>query len=271
MKYHSYTLMKLHSITVVVFGFLCLSSNGQTSFLIDFETDDQGAVLEAGSVDLGTNEPYRNIFGSGSGVTLSTDSPTERPLNLYDTEGTGGLDPDLERNSTGSGQWAGGSNLDLMVGNVLIINTNTDLGTPNDYGFGGVLTFDFDVQLSEFGFHFIDLDSATNGSVTFADGLGNSTTLQFEDFEETSTYTLPATGASFATTGVSFGNRFANEISEITASDLGLSSFNSVTFNLTGSGAIGTVFGTTLVTVPETSSSCLVMFSVILLASRRKR
>ncbi|MEP5672108.1 MAG: PEP-CTERM sorting domain-containing protein [Luteolibacter sp.] len=214
-------------------------------------------------MDLATNEPYRNLFAPGVGVRLSTDNPGSNPLNLYDTEGTGGADDDLERNSTGSGLWAGGSHLGLVVNNVLIINTNTDLTTPNDAAAGGTMVLDFDLSLSEFGFDFIDLDTSANGSITFSDisGGSGSTTIGFAQFEQ-------GYGGVFERANVTFGDRYANRVLGITASDLGLTSFDRVSFNLTSSGGIGTIYATT---VPEPSTSLVAILGLAGMALSRKR
>ncbi|MGJ8642839.1 MAG: hypothetical protein ACSHX9_05485 [Luteolibacter sp.] len=257
--------MKRPQLITAILAALTASSFAQTSFVIDFEHDDQGNQLIAGSVDLAANEPYRNLFGKGSGVQLSTNNPENMPLNLYNTEGTGGADDDLERNSTGSGLWAGGSDLKLLVNNALIINTDTNLATPNDDGMGGDMILNFDVALNSFGFDFIDLDSAANGSITFLDSSsGTSRTVSFADFEDTP-------DARLARTGVAFGDRHANRVLNIGANELRMSSFDQVTFSLLSSGGIGTIYGTTVTPVPEPTAPSILLGGLALLVLIRRR
>ncbi|MFD2256345.1 PEP-CTERM sorting domain-containing protein [Luteolibacter algae] len=258
MKYSS-----LLSVTVA----LCFSPvlNAQT-FVVDFETDDTGAPLVAGAVDLQAKQPYANLFGGDKGLTITSGNSATNPLNLYNTEATGGADDDLERNSTGTGDWAGGSLTRDVLHNVLIINTNTDLTTPNDSGSGGEFGLEFDVDLISFGFDFVDLDRSESGAITFLDtNTGRSQTIQFTEFESGS-------GSVFEREGVLFGNRHANRVDEITATSLGLSSFDQITFTMKSSGGIGTLYGTTLVdSVPEPSSALLLLSGLTFLGFKRRR
>ncbi|MFK7935096.1 MAG: hypothetical protein AB8G22_16410, partial [Saprospiraceae bacterium] len=129
-----------------------------TTYSINFDTDPAGNALIAGTTNFTATQPYQNLFGTGSGVTFSTDNPTTKPLNLYDTEGNTNEDPDLERNSEGTGLWEGGNLTNDILYNSLIINTDTNISVPNDNGTGGDIVLDFDLMLSSFGFTFVDLD-----------------------------------------------------------------------------------------------------------------
>ncbi|WP_411826460.1 hypothetical protein [Luteolibacter sp. AS25] len=233
----------------------------QSTFFLDFEKDDQGNTLTAGIADITINEPYRNFFSAGVGVRLSTNDPSNFPLNIYDTEGSTLQDDDLERNSTGTGMWEGGNDLNLVVGNALIVNRDTTITTPNDSGLGGDIILNFDISLSQFGFDFIDLDRAANGRITFTDtASGAVQTIEFIEFE---------TGGAFERTGVSFGDRHANQVLNITAADIGLTSFDEVKFSLDSSGGIGTIYATT---IPEPSGSLLslVGFTALVLGGRKR-
>lgn len=255
--------MKHPLMVAVVAAILLAPSAFSQTFSIDFQTNDQNQALVAGSVNLAANEPYRNFFGSGVGVRLSTDAPSSEPLNLYDTEGTNGADDDLERNSTGTGLYAGGSNPGLNYGNVLIINTDNNISTPNDEANGGKIGLHFDVSLSEFGFDFIDMDTSAGSSVTFTDTIGGSgsTIVTFAQFED-------GAGGVFERSNVSFGNRHANRILNVTAADLGLTSFDEITFSLNSSGGIGTIYGTA---IPEPNSAAMLLGGLATLALFRRR
>ena len=136
------------------------------SVLIDFNTDDAGAILLAGTgpgsntgISIGTagdgtptgvttnptkTQPYRNIYSSlGVGIGGITFTDTTNVLTLYNSDGNGGNDEDLEANggfSGGNGNSTGG------YGNLLIHQTNNagqagvnDVDDPNDDGDGGSL------------------------------------------------------------------------------------------------------------------------------------
>ncbi|PHI21303.1 hypothetical protein CEQ90_02575 [Lewinellaceae bacterium SD302] len=217
---------------------LCDTNDG-CSYLADFETDDMGNPLVAGAANVFVDQPYANLYGPGEGLRFSTNDQANHPLNLYNTDGTGGADPDLERNSAGTNQWDNGNIITEMLGNVLIINQTADISQPNDFAGGGDLIVNSDLPLGRFAFDLIDLEPANLGSVTFASTLtGGSVTIPFSDFEAGS-------GSTFEVDGVVFGDRTANRIISVTADSLGLPSFDSIVFNLPSqSGAIGVICAT---------------------------
>lgn len=216
------------------------------TFVVDFDTDDAGGTLVAGTTDLGSVSPYANLFGPGSGLALSTGNPVTNPLNLYNTEGTSGLDSDLER-TDGALQttWAGGTEVSTVFDNALIIQeSGFSISTPNDDGGGGQMILDFDLPLVSFGFDFVDLDSSANATLTLTDTDGpTSTIIPFALFED-------GAGPPYAIAGAAFGDRHANRVLSILASDAGLVKFHRVTFTMTSSGAIGTIYGNTQAPFP---------------------
>ena len=100
---------------------------GAASVTIDFNTDDAGAALLAGTgagtgISIGTandgtptgvasnptkTQPYGNIYSSlGVGIGGITFPDTTNVLTLYNSDGSGGLDDDLEVGAGFSGrQW----------------------------------------------------------------------------------------------------------------------------------------------------------------------
>ncbi|MBK1829012.1 PEP-CTERM sorting domain-containing protein [Haloferula rosea] len=238
--------------------FAVSSANGQ-NYEIDFNFDQNGAALISGS-SVPSAQPYGNLFGGGEGVRVSTDSPGVRPLNYYNTEGSTGEDPDLERNSEGTGLWEGGNLLGGNFGNVLIVNKNDTLTTPNDNGGGGKIILEFDRELVAFGFDFVDMDQASSASVIFGSGPG-AVEVEFAAFESGS-------GSIHSVSGVSFGDRHANRILDIRADELGLSSFSRVEFDLASSGGIGTVY---VETIPEPASFYFGVLGLAALCLRRRR
>ncbi|MEM6910504.1 MAG: PEP-CTERM sorting domain-containing protein [Verrucomicrobiota bacterium] len=239
---------------------LPLSAHSEV-FAIGFDFDEDGAPLQAGVVDLAANQPYQNIFGPGLGLTVSTDNPSSRPLNLYNSEGTGGSDDDLERLHGGGTSWAEGNLGSTAVGNLLIVNEDTDLDDPDDDAAGGTIRFEFDLAIQQFAFDFIDMDKATDAEVIFTDNVsGSFVTIGFEEFED-------GFGGIWETSGVSFGDRAGNRIEGISAEKLGLDSFDEIEFVLSSSGGIGSLFVTP---VPEPSSALLLSFSSLLLLRRHR-
>lgn len=204
---------------------------------------------------------------------LSTDSPGVRPLNLYDSEGTTNEDDDLQRKFTGSAtDWADGNLTAAATGqrigeqlfNLLIINKDTTITTPNDNGAGGAMTLNFGVALTSFGFDFVDMDLGTRADIIFTDNslpAPLSVRIPFSDFEDGS-------GSIHEIPDVLFGNRHANRITDITAAELGLSQFDEVTFDMRSSGGIGTLY---FETVPEPSAALLFLFGSAFLLLRRGR
>lgn len=214
----------------------CSALNSQT-FVLNFETDDAGNALVAGTTDVAATQPYANLFEMGSGVTFSTDDPTNRPLNIYDSEGDSGQDPDLERNEEGTGLWAGGNLTNEQLFNLLIVNRNANIAVPNDNASGGEITLSSDRMLTAFSFSFVDLDGGrvASSSIVFTNTLTNETaTIGFADLEDGS-------GSVHSTPNVEFGDRHGNQVNSVTASDLGISEFNQVVFIQSGSGGIGSI------------------------------
>lgn len=212
--------------------FIALASSPVHANLITF--DEVGIVH--GSV----------ISGQYDGVTISADNyyfPGDDYAVAYDSSpATSGEDRDLE------GPWDVG-NIDLTtdLGNVLIIQENRDwdgTGTegcsaieggicdaPDDEGRrpAGELKFDFDMNITSFGFDLIDIEpeEAPDGWVvwffdmsTFLGGIN------FTDF--------------VASEGAVFGNNTINRIDPIDLSYLG-TDVNSVVIRLGGSGAVDNI------------------------------
>ena len=84
-------------------------------------------------------------------------------------------------------------------------------------------------------------------------------TIPFTDFESGS--------GSVHDAGAAFGDRHGNRVLDITAAEVGLTKFDRMTFDLTSSGGIGTVFFST---IPEPSSAVLLLAALAPLASRRR-
>ena len=264
------------------------------SVLIDFNTDDAGDILLAGTgapgtgISIGTDgvgpngvasnptktQPYGNIYSSlGVGTGGITFTDTTNVLTLYNSDGDGGNDEDLEANggfSGGNGDSTGG------YGNLLIHQTNNagqtgvnDVDNPNDDGNGGSLVINSDIPLVEFEFSYIDLDDGVVAAseITFTDTFsGEFVTISFADLEGTST-------SAFRTDDVDFGNDNANDVGAITLAELqtensDLTQFDQITIFTAGSGGLGEF---TVVTVPEPSSSLLIALGALSFTLRRRR
>ncbi|MEM6696951.1 MAG: SdrD B-like domain-containing protein, partial [Bacteroidota bacterium] len=205
--------------------------------VVDFDTAPDGTPLVSGTTDIEAEQPYANIFGAGSGVMFSTNDPTNKPLNLYDSEDPIGLDPDLERNDDGDGFWEAGNLANQPLFNLLIINQTSDLSQPNDNSGGGMIMSSANQFLDAFSFDVVDLDDAEMGDaeIVFENTVtGETATLNLDVFEDVASNTSP-----FKVLGVTYIERSANRISDITAEELGISSFNKITFNLNNGVTLG--------------------------------
>jgi len=209
----------------------------EEGIIVDFDTAPDGTPLVSGTTDIEAEQPYANIFGAGSGVMFSTNNPSTNPLNLYDSEDPIGLDPDLERNDDGDGFWEAGNLANQPLFNLLIINETPDLSQPDDNAGGGMIMSSANQFLDAFSFDVVDLDDTEMGDaeIIFENTVtGEQATLNMDVFED-----VPANMSPFKVPGVSYMERSANRISDITADELGISSFNKVTFNLNNGVTLG--------------------------------
>ncbi|NJL75258.1 MAG: hypothetical protein HC892_09755 [Saprospiraceae bacterium] len=94
------------------------------------------------------------------------------------------------------------------------------------------------MSLSDFAFDLVDVEDSElddDDFITFENTLtGESVDVLFTDFE-------PTSGSPFAVAGLAYGDRFANRITGITATKLGISSFNKITFETDASFGIGAI------------------------------
>lgn len=266
--------------------FLCVAATtstvfGTTTVTIDFNIGDQGETIVSGdgTLDSGYDfdevQPYESIFSATEGVTFTSSNL----LTVYDTDGTGGADPDLEAGPTdfsgGNGSLSGG------IGNALILQTNNqgsaanNIDIPNDDGEGGVLTINSDVALVAFDFTFVDLDDGVvaGTTITFTDtSTDEFVVISFADFEDISS-------SVFSVTNVDFGNDHINDVNSITLDNLqtinsDLTQFDQIVISAAGSGALGEIEITTVpdfVPAPEPNSVFLLGLSAVSLLVRRKR
>ena len=227
--------------------------------------------------NIGTAQPYENVYTNRNvGIGGITFTSTTNLLTLYNSDGVGGLDDDLEAGPNG---FAGGNGNEFGgYGNLLILQTNDDTGAgnvdnPNDDRDGGTLIINSDLPLVEFAFSYIDLDAGnpTNGSTIIFRDTSDLMNIQ----STTITFTSLETG------GVLFGDNHANDIGlfvdgeiqgGITAASLGLTQFNQIEFVTAGSGGLAEFSVETLVVpVPEPSSSLLIALGALSFTLRRRR
>jgi len=231
------------------FSSLCSPSNGVVSplcvpqgdtYALDFDTDDQGNSISAGT-GIGNSgsliQPYANLFGPGEGINIVSGDEANHPLSTYDSEGNGGNDTDLERNFGGSGTWATGNLTNEILGNLLIINENSAVSDPDDNINGGDIIFTSDVPLESFSMDLVDMQTDeidNNDIITFTNtALNLSTIIPMADFED-----IMSNTSIFKRAGVTYGDRSGNRITNITAADLGLPSFDQITFTTDATFAI---------------------------------
>ncbi|MEN0048624.1 MAG: T9SS type A sorting domain-containing protein [Bacteroidota bacterium] len=233
-------------------------TQGVNVFPIDFDVDDENMPLLEGTViesndPVISNQPYANLFGAGMGIVFEIDPSSDNPLTLYDSEGTGGADSDLERQSGNSNtSWEAGNIPNANLGLLAILNeedptiTNGIIQNPNDDGDGGTVVTMSSMPLTDFNVDLVDIESASAGSFRFQNTFtGQSIDIPFSAF-------LSSSSTVFSLPGVAYADGSANRFNNINvanintyANDIGspllpaLSSFNRITVISTTSFAIG--------------------------------
>lgn len=145
----------------------------QDCFEINFDTDSNGNPLPAGTI---ITDQWADI-----GVTLSTNSPTNHPLMIFDTGNPTGGDWDLgtpNEDFGGPGIGAGGGagmpgENSVALGNALIIAQENDPSDPNDYVRGGTITISFDPAATILATEILDIEEETQGVVELYDSSNN--------------------------------------------------------------------------------------------------
>ncbi|MEM9886022.1 MAG: SdrD B-like domain-containing protein [Bacteroidota bacterium] len=217
-------------------------------FTLDYETDDAGNALVAGTSNINTNQPYANIFGSGMGITVVSSDPTNNPMNIFNSAGTTGPDPDLQ---FGSG-WSGGNIADVMLGNLLIVNDDADISTPDDEANGVEFTLTSDMQLSAISLDIVDLEGReidADDIIRFENTVTSEIVeVPFQDFEASSSSILSVANLVYVEDGANrIANLIAEELADYAATTASMTdsetlrSFNRVTFITDASLGIGNI------------------------------
>lgn len=188
------------------------------------------------------------------GVTISAINPN-RPFDIaavFDTESTGGPDPDLQ-----GPPWNGGnlaiSPTETVLGNAAIIaaddtDANGDglLDVPNDEGRrpAGTLIFELDFIAVSFGVDIIDIEGAIQETSSFEFLLDGVAVLEvsFSDFV--------TNGSGYYDPTVSFGNNSANRIASFDV----VPGYNELRINAGGSSAYDTLVFGGVVPAPGTAA-----------------
>lgn len=189
---------------------------------------------------------------AGQGVNIAAvnfDNPLNTDLAMvFDTSLSGTADGDLEDPFN-----LGNTDLNTPLGNVLIISEN---GTPNDEGSrpAGTLTFSFDMVVTSFGFHVVDLESETaeNSSLDFYLNGGIVESIDFAEF---------LAGGSHDN-GVVYGNNSINLINEFAIAG----GYDELVINVGGS--MG--FDNITYTIPAPGALALFGFGGALMSRRRR-
>ena len=223
---------------------------------------------------------FLNLYGFSVSAVNIGGGPNK--AIIFDSRQRNTADPDLEgyNQFTQSGPaWAVGNLKGLVdLGKMLIlaendIDANNDglIDSPDDEGTrpAGRITLNFNKPITEFGFNLVDVE----GPSEFNGNTGYVMTVKGVNFRNRGTSSQIGFG-QFVTPGdpfydptITFGDRSANKIKPIQASQVGMISFNRVIIDLGGSGAIDQ-FRYTF--IPEPASAAL-LAAPVLLAARRRR
>lgn len=167
---------------------------------------------------------------------------------IFDTSLTGTADGDLEDPFS-----SGNTDLNTPLGNVLIISEN---GTPNDEGSrpAGTITFTFDMLVTSFGFHVVDLESETaeQSSLDFYRNGGLVESVDFAEF---------LAGGSHDN-AVIYGNNSINLVNEFAVAG----GYDELVINVGGS--MG--FDNITYTIPTPGALALFGFGGALMSRRRR-
>ena len=202
---------------------------GAQGLTIDFEGLEHGRIV---------NTQYAGTHG----VTISVNNTGGGPdLGVaFNTNLTGTQDPDLES------PWGVGnlpSSTDL--GNILIIQENSNgigdgiADDPDDEGSrpAGVITFDFDAEISSFGFDIVDVEGPTEygqDSGYVAAFFNNGSEIGRVGFGD-----LIDSNSAYYDGTIAWGDNSINRVSPITSADFGL--FDEVRISLGGSAGVDNV------------------------------
>jgi hypothetical protein len=241
-----------------------------------------GATMPTTTVDLSGFQHGSVVNGMTlNGVTIGVDNfdaPTAHDLAVvFDSNARQTRDSDLEGYSGQDNRnWRKGNLKGTNVGNMIIIQeknrgdqiVNGVHNQPDDEGTrpAGNLYFDFEQAVSSFGFDLIDVEGTrefTRGSgffATFASG-DEKFKVAFKDLIDPNEAVYDST--------VAFGDRSANRIAPVSASMFGIDSFDSVTLNFGGSGAVANLTYTTAVPTPSAALGGLALVAGCLARRRR--
>jgi len=248
------TFMVIISVILLV----TIQPNSANALSLDLDSFVHGQVLDDEFDALGVHVSAVNR-GGGPDKAI-----------IFDSDRTGWTpDPDL--------QWSGGwdsGNIDPNehLGNLIIISENSwgcsdgVCDYPSDEGSrpAGSIYFDFDYDITEFGFDLIDVEGPEEYGedsgffATFYDG-GTVVSLGFDEL--------------IGRDGAVFGDNSANRIAPITAAELGLEMFDRVEINMGGSGAVTGVQFTPYSSpaVPEPTTIVLLGAGLLGIVAIRKR
>ena len=204
--------------------------------------------------------------GSDSGFRVVGDNFRDNRdwIVAFDTNRDGTRDSDLETPFESGNLIVGGQSVDFdgnaVEFNEVLIIQERGVGSDNDGNFfldsvndaddegrrrggSGSITFDFNQAISLFGVDLLDVEGGSERfSFVFSSNGENVATVEFEEFV-TSSSVFVQTGQE----SVEFGDHSANRIVPITANKLSeftattIASFDQVTINLGGSGALDNI------------------------------
>jgi len=247
---------------------LCGLAGAASAVTITFDELQHGEIVGNQFAGMSVSIIAGNVGGGPSfAVAFDSDLPFGSPLH--------GDNDLLFRDRNGNEGWSRGNIEGVPLGNLLIIQEN-DIGCfdgicdlPDDEGSrpAGLLRFDFEISVLDFGFDLVDVESTSmeGGSISFYDL--NPDTGGFK------LVNIPMTDFLDGVAGIELGDRSANRIAPFTLADIqamraDFEEIDRVEINLGGSGAVDNVNFTP---VPEPTTAVLLGLGLAGLASSGRR
>ena len=250
-------------------GFVFLTALSHTTIAetVTFSQFKHGFVLDNQTYDNGDGDVFHGIPGATISVYKfgSTNNLVSTLGVIFDSRELNTQDPDLED------PFVNGNTAKDGFGNMLIVQEGDNLsvtngvldGEPDDQGPrpSGLIIVEFNNPITSVGFDIIDIENdndAKDSGILAANDVNDILNYDFGTTNDAMLKTFNEMQANGNPQGLQFGNRSANRIAPLSATDFGLasgSSFSTIAFYFNDSGAIDNIVTTASASaVPEPAS-----------------